>query len=968
MNTKSIKVLVIEDNPGDARLIEEMLHEADQFIDEVVVASRLSEGIEQIEANAFDAALVDLSLPDSTGIATCQRMAAAAPDLPITVVTGYDDPSFALEALQAGAQDYVVKGELSGRELSRTVRYAIERHRMLARVQEQADEIEASERRLHTLLDGSVDGIIVIDQEGVIRFANPAAEALFGKRAEALIGEVFGQPIAPRWGVELDVIRPDGSKAIAEMHVVLTTWEGSPAYLLTLRNVTERKRAEAAEREQRTLIETLDNVAATINSSLELDEVLGLILDAVARIVPYDGANIMLFAEQGGEIKQVRGRYARTDIAQQLRAAELDANKLPLLNQMMNTRQPIIIPDAQNHPGWVTIPGMEWIRSYIGVPIISRGEIIGFINVDSAAPDAYNETHAGWLRTLADQAAIAVDNARLYEASRRRAQELETLRQMALSITNELQLDDLLHTLVSNAVRLLGTNAGGFFLYQPEHDVLEWRVNVGRKVIPPHFTLKKGEGLSGRVWASGEPKMVTDYESWEGRADRIQPAGVRGMIGVPVHWSGRFLGVLLAYHTGQETSTGFTEHDAHLLSLFADQAAIAIQNAQLYRELENYSTILEQAVANATSDLQRTLEQLSAIVDNSPDAILRLTLDGQIESTNPAFERMFAYDPDALAGKSVARLICAGHAGTLTNAFNEVQQTRRPSRLEVVACSASGNEFDADVALAPIIEEGVVVGIVCSIRDISALKEVERMKDSFLSTAAHELRTPLTSVLGYSEILLTRDLTEKRSERYLSFIHNESRHLVEILDDLLDLARLESRQGLTITWEPFDLGRVIREVIDLLADISPDHVFRLEGLETLPMVHGDPFRLTQVMRNLVSNAIKYSPEGGEIVIDAAVADGAVRISIRDKGIGMTAEQQAHLFQKFYRADSSNTSIGGTGLGLAICKLIVEGHGGEIWAESTPGEGSTFAFTLPTKPPEDKNQPTIQPDPPGAESR
>jgi PAS domain S-box-containing protein len=588
--------------------------------------------------------------------------------------------------------------------------------------------------------------------------------------------------------------------------------------------------------------------------------------------------------------------------------------------------------------------------------------------VDSAEPDVYNETHAGWLRTLAEQAAIAVDNARLYEASRRRAQELETLRQMTLSITNELQLDDLLHTLVSNAVRLLGTNAGGFYLYRPEQDVLEWRVSVGQEVVPLHFTLKKGEGLSGRVWASSEPKMVADYESWEGQPDRVHLAGVRGVIGVPVHWSGRFLGVLVAYNTGQEALTAFTEHDAHLLSLFADQAAIAIQNAQLYQELENYSTILEQAVANATNDLQRTLEQLSAIVDNSPDAILRLTPDGQIESTNPAFERMFAYEPYALVGESVARLMCLQHTGTLTTALNEVQQTRRPARLEVMACDANGDEFDADAALAPIIEEGEVVGIVCSMRDISALKEVERMKDSFLSTAAHELRTPLTSVLGYSEILLTRDLSEKRRERYLSFIHNESRHLVEILDDLLDLARLESRQGLAITWEPFDLGQVIREVIDLLADISPDHDFRLEGLEALPRVYGDPFRLTQVMRNLVSNAIKYSPDGGKIVVDGRVADGSVHVSIKDEGIGMTAEQQAHLFQKFYRADTSNTSIGGTGLGLAICKLIVEGHDGEIRVDSAPGEGSTFTFTLPIRPSEGEQQQIIQPDQPGAESR
>jgi PAS domain S-box-containing protein len=960
MSIRSIKVLLIEDEIDDAELIQRMLSDADSFISEIMVASRLSEGIEQLATHVFDVALVDLALPDSKGLETYQRVAAAAPDLPVTVVTGRDDPSLALEALQAGAQDYVIKGKFSGGELARTMRYAIERQRMRARVREQAAEIEASERRLYTLITGSVDGIIVVDEAGAIRFTNPAAEALFGKPAEKLLGGAFGQPIAPRWGAELDIARPDGSKAIAEMHVVQTTWENSPAHLVTLRDVTERKRAEAAEREQRTLAETLDNVAATINSSPELDEVLGHILDAVDRIIPYDGANIMLLDEHGGRVGQVRGRYTKQEIAENLTSTELRIEQLPILSQMAATQQPLAAPDVRRYPGWIVFPGMDWINSYIGAPIISRGEVIGFINVDSARPDAYSETHAGWLRTLADQAAIAVDNARLYEASRRRAQELETLRQMTLSITNELQLDDLLRLLVASAVRLLGTNAGGFYLYQPERDMIEWRVNVGRQIVPIGSVLKKGEGLCGRVWESGEPLMVVDYTTWEGRIDLPATANVKAAIGVPVRWGNRFLGVIATY-TSQAESTAFTEHDAHLLSLFADQAAIAIQNAQLYHELENYSTILEQAVANATTDLQRTLEQLSAIIDNSPDAILRLTPDGQIASTNPAFERMFDYGMDTLVGEPIARLMCEQHITMLADALDEVQRTRRAARLEVMACGADGNWFDADVALAPIVEVGEVMGIVCSMRDISALKEVERMKDSFLSTAAHELRTPLTSVQGYSEILLTRDLPEERISRYLSFIYDESRNLADILDDLLDLARLESSRGLAIRQEPFHLSRMIEDVIDLLADISPHHTFRLEGMDSLPMVYGDPFRLTQVVRNLVSNAIKYSPDGGEIAIRGWAAGGAVHISVTDEGIGMTAEQQTHLFEEFYRADTSNTSIGGTGLGLAICKLIVEGHGGEIRAESARGKGSTFTFTLPIGLPE---QATL-PDQPGA---
>jgi signal transduction histidine kinase len=177
-------------------------------------------------------------------------------------------------------------------------------------------------------------------------------------------------------------------------------------------------------------------------------------------------------------------------------------------------------------------------------------------------------------------------------------------------------------------------------------------------------------------------------------------------------------------------------------------------------------------------------------------------------------------------------------------------------------------------------------------------------------------------------------------------INNQASQLASIIDDMLDISRLESGRGLEIKTEPFDMTNLTREVMQPLMETTPDRSFYCEGLDSPTPTLGDPFRLAQVIRNLLSNAIKYSGPGDDITIRGKKTDHHLEISVIDTGIGMTAEQQRHLFQKFYRADASNRSIGGTGLGLTICKLIVEGHGGEIWAESKLGRGTTFTFTIP----------------------
>ena len=229
------------------------------------------------------------------------------------------------------------------------------------------------------------------------------------------------------------------------------------------------------------------------------------------------------------------------------------------------------------------------------------------------------------------------------------------------------------------------------------------------------------------------------------------------------------------------------------------------------------------------------------------------------------------------------------------------------------------------------------------------LKELDRMKSDFLSTAAHELRTPLTSIVGFSEILLKKKLDEERRNRFLKIINEESMSLSALINDLLDVSRIESGRGFKIKKAPTDPRGIILENVDLFQVQSDKHIFKVTVPDDLPKIELDKDKIDQVMENLLSNAIKFSPKGGKIAVSLKKADRLVKISVSDTGMGIPKKDLPHIFEKFYRAENASMqAIGGTGLGLGIVKYIIESHGGKISVESKLGKGSTFSFTLPIR--------------------
>jgi len=270
-------------------------------------------------------------------------------------------------------------------------------------------------------------------------------------------------------------------------------------------------------------------------------------------------------------------------------------------------------------------------------------------------------------------------------------------------------------------------------------------------------------------------------------------------------------------------------------------------------------------------------------------------------------------------------------------------------RRELFLLTPDQRRLPVMVSSAPILDpDGRVRGGVDVVRDVSRERDVDEVKDALISTVSHELRTPLTLIHGFAELLVEREMDAGRRRLAADEILQASRRLGRLIDDLLSVSRVDSGR-LVLQPRPFDLGALLDRTVSPFREVATGHKLHLDLPGRLPPVTGDPDRIEQVVTNLVSNAIKYTPGGGEILVSAVQTDeaGGVRVSVRDHGIGMTPRDMEGLFNRFYRVDRDEVrATGGTGLGLYISKRLVERHGGRIWAESEPGHGSTFSFTLP----------------------
>ena len=502
------------------------------------------------------------------------------------------------------------------------------------------------------------------------------------------------------------------------------------------------------------------------------------------------------------------------------------------------TRSVVEIPDVLEDKDYSHALGARSIagsfRSVLAVPLMREQNAIGAIAVGRAEPGRFPDAQVVLLQTFADQAVIAIENVRLFtELEARTAEltrsvgELEALGDVGQAVSSTLDLATVLSTIVSRATQLAGMDSGAIYEYDEIRE--EFYLHTADR-LPDELIdalratpIRKGEGALGRLAVTGEPVEIRDIADEAVYQSRVREIllrlGYRSLLAVPLLREDHLLGGLVV---NRSMAGEFSPQVIDLLKTFATQSALAIQNARLFREIE---------------DKGRQLEAAS------------------------------------------------------------------------------------------------------------------RHKSEFLANMSHELRTPLNAIIGFSEVLSERmfgEINDKQAE-YLGDILESGRHLLSLINDILDLSKIEAGR---MELEPgdVDLRSLIENALILVRERALRCAIQLGRTidSRIGTIRADERKVKQVLLNLLSNALKFTPEGGRIAVRADVQDGAVKVSVRDTGVGIAPADQQAVFEEFRQVGAAARKVEGTGLGLAISRKFIELHGGEIWVESELGSGSTFSFTLPLR--------------------
>jgi signal transduction histidine kinase len=518
---------------------------------------------------------------------------------------------------------------------------------------------------------------------------------------------------------------------------------------------------------------------------------------------------------------------------------------------------------------------------------------------------------------------------------RTRSVELEALTNIAAQVNCTQDLDEILAGALNTTLGVIGEDSGEIFLLDEDTGDLLLHTHVG---LPEVFVAEEavigaGECLCGQAVHSGRIAVVDDMASHPLRTrNACVREGFQSCVRLPLRARGEVLGLLCIQSRNHRQ---FSLDDQVLLTAIGNQIGIAIANAQLI------------------DDAERRRATLDSVVSSLVDGLMLLDKRGKVAFANPRAAEILDVPALSLIGQTLDTMEhvllkrVAHPKQVLTQLRAAVENPSATPTVELTLTAPTSRTLQT--RFFPISDAGGgSLGLGLLLRDITREKEIDELKSQLLSTVSHELRTPLASIKGFATTLLREDVDWDETSRreFLSIIDEESDRLTELISNLLDMSRVEAGI-LRVEPEPTDLRPIIQETAAEFQMMTRSHDIHIHLPQTLPMVKADPRRARQVLRNLVENAIKYSPDGGDILISTQVNRDQVQTSVADQGIGIDAQQLKHVFDRFYQVDSASTrKVGGSGLGLSICKAIIEAHQGEIWVESQPGVGSTFHFTLP----------------------
>lgn len=547
-------------------------------------------------------------------------------------------------------------------------------------------------------------------------------------------------------------------------------------------------------------------------------------------------------------------------------------------------------------------------------------------------------------RVLRDSVAMAAmrnitHQKRIESAEREQRALSDALRDITVALTSTLDFDEVLDRILANVARVVPYDTGVVMFVEDKIARLvrnqRW-TELGREINVPHMELPiEAMPTMRRMYESGQPLVIPDTAVSTDWVDLPQSRWVHSFVGAPIREGDQVIG-FLTLNSGRRGT--FTAKDAERLQAFANQAAIAIRNAQLFDAAQRHAEDLEQRVAERTVQLNVERNQLHAILESTGEGIFYAE-NHIIRYVNPAFTALTGYSAQEILGHSVASL---SHTEDVTwETMRAAVEQGKVWRADLHLSRKDGSEFDAGVTIAPGNQpEDQPLRTVAVVRDISLEKALQDQKSRFIANASHELRTPIQNVI--TQLYLIKHQPARVME-HVEVIDNVTDRMRKLVEDLLDLSRFE-RGVIPLEKRPVHLQGLIQGVVEVQrAEAQMRQIELIAHMTSDPLhVLGDSERLGQVITNLVMNALNYTEEGGQVTISLSQAEESAVISVADNGIGIAPSRINQIFEPFVRINENRQ---GSGLGLSIAKEIVEMHGGTIDVTSVPGEGSCFALTF-----------------------
>lgn len=677
------------------------------------------------------------------------------------------------------------------------------------------------------------------------------------------------------------------------------------------------------------LLRAFRRVGDVLAAGLDQERTFQLVADLAADQVRAAGCVILLLDEAGGELMPVASRGLPIDVAR----GDCKPGWGCISWEVVRERAPRLVADLTSVEGpcWMGRAEASHLRSYLGVPLMLRDKPIGALSVLGSKPGQFTESDVEVLLSFSRQVAIAIENARLFSALERRVRELAGLEEISRSIASLTNLEETCRELTESVAQLLQVEKCALLELEEGGELIPQLPAFGfapEELAECKLRVEKGHDLlSGPVcpiWPVGSATAPSS----DGR-------GSRALL-VPLRAQDRPIGAILAV---RDTGVGFSEDDARLLTILAGNAAAIFQNALLYQRVE------------------RERDELDTIINNTCDGIVILDGEGRVERTNAAVHTMTGWTAEEMVGRPCEEIVLDPLAegprqGALGSSFREAVEKREPlPYFEGYLRTEEGGlrEIEASYSVVKPGPGGRPGGILIA-RDVGKVKEVERMKTEFVSMVSHELRTPLGLIKGYASTLRNPRLSLDQAtiQRFLSGIDGAADRLGRLIENLLSGSRIDA--GLFhLSIQQIDLSRLLSAAVSNARSMAKSREISLELPWRRVEIEGDQLQLELVMDNLLNNALKYSPEGKAIRVELRESGKEVEVRVVDQGVGIRDEHLPKLFGKFYRVEGEiGRRAPGSGLGLYICRNIVEAHGGRIWVDSKPGEGSTFVFVLPVR--------------------